>query len=100
MTESITFNKVIPMNTFITSITSKGQVTVPVEIRRKLGIDTADKLRVKEVNGTVVFEKDDYWADFAKLQKKVQKHREDNNIEPLSDNEITNLRGQSWQLTL
>ena len=82
------------MNTFITSITSKGQVTVPVEIRRKLGID---KLRVKEGNGTVVFEKDDYWADFAKLQKKVQKHREDNNIEPLSDNEITNLRGQSWQ---
>jgi AbrB family looped-hinge helix DNA binding protein len=85
------------MNTFITSITSKGQVTVPAEIRRKLGIATADKLRVKEVNGVVVLEKDDYWADFEKIQKKVQKHRNDNDVQPLSDEEITDLRGQSWQ---
>lgn len=85
------------MNTFITSITSKGQVTVPVEIRRKLGIDTADKLRVKEVNGTVVLEKDDYWADFEKIQKKIQKHRKDNNIAPLTVEEASELREKTWQ---
>jgi len=53
-------------------MTSKGQVTVPADIRHKLGLSTSDKLRVKEVKGQIVFEKDDYWSEFERLQKKYK----------------------------
>jgi AbrB family looped-hinge helix DNA binding protein len=83
------------MNVF-TTMTTKGQVTVPAEIRRKLGLTPSDRLRVKEVNGKVVLEKDDYWAEFERLQKKIQKHRKSKGIMPLSLKEIEAMRGQAW----
>ncbi|MFO0970781.1 MAG: AbrB/MazE/SpoVT family DNA-binding domain-containing protein [Candidatus Saccharimonadales bacterium] len=85
------------MKTFSTTITSKGQVTVPVTIRRKLGISTSDRLRVKEVKGQIILEKDDYWVEFERLQKKVQKHRKERGIAPLLVEEIEQLRDQAWK---
>ncbi len=32
------------MKAFISTISSKGQVTIPVDVRRRLGVDTADKV--------------------------------------------------------
>lgn len=32
------------MKEIISTITSKGQITIPVEVRRHLGVDTADKV--------------------------------------------------------
>lgn len=84
------------MKTFTTTITSKGQVTVPASIRKKLGISPSDRLRVKEVKGRVVLEKDNYWAEFERLQQKVQKHRKEKGITPLSIEEIEILRDQAW----
>jgi antitoxin PrlF len=38
----------------VSTITSKGQITLPVEIRRHLGLDTGDKLAfVVDEDGTV-----------------------------------------------
>jgi AbrB family looped-hinge helix DNA binding protein len=36
--------KALPVTTKIATVTSKGQVTIPVEIRRLLGAKTGDKL--------------------------------------------------------
>lgn len=32
------------MKEFVATISSKGQVTIPVDIRRKLGVETSDKV--------------------------------------------------------
>ncbi len=37
----------------LAKVTSKGQVTIPVEIRRKLGIKTGDKVLFMEESGRV-----------------------------------------------
>jgi AbrB family looped-hinge helix DNA binding protein len=41
----------------ITSVTSKGQVTIPVEIRRKLGIKPHDRVRFVMDDGAVRIER-------------------------------------------
>lgn len=38
-------------------ITSKGQITIPVEVRRELGVKTGDKVRFKRQNGGVRLER-------------------------------------------
>lgn len=35
---------ITPMREIISSITSKGQVTIPAEVRRRLGVKTRDKV--------------------------------------------------------
>ena len=37
----------------LAKVTSKGQITIPVEIRRKLGIKNGDKILFMEEGGTV-----------------------------------------------
>lgn len=37
--------KPVPAQSYSAKITSKGQITVPVEIRRSLGVKTGDKIR-------------------------------------------------------
>ncbi len=41
---------------YISTITSKGQVTIPAAVRRALGVDTADKLVFRIVGGKVEIE--------------------------------------------
>jgi AbrB family looped-hinge helix DNA binding protein len=41
---------------YISTITSKGQVTIPAAIRRALGVDAADKLVFRIVDGKVEVE--------------------------------------------
>lgn len=41
---------------YISTITSKGQVTIPAAVRRALGVDTADKLVFRIVDGKVEIE--------------------------------------------
>lgn len=43
-------------NTFVASVSSKGQVTIPVELRRILGISEPDRVLFREVDGLVVLE--------------------------------------------
>jgi len=40
--------KAIPAQIFRAKVTSKGQITVPVEIRRSLGVKSGDKIRFVE----------------------------------------------------
>ncbi len=84
------------MNKLTTTVTIKGQVTVPAAIRRKLGIHTSDTLHIREERGKIILEKDDYWSEFERLQEKVQKHRKKKGITPLTDAEIDALRSDAW----
>ena len=39
------------------SVTRKGQITIPVELRRKFGIDEGSKVEVMEEEGIIVIRK-------------------------------------------
>jgi bifunctional DNA-binding transcriptional regulator/antitoxin component of YhaV-PrlF toxin-antitoxin module len=40
--------------TYIVSITSQGQISIPIQLRRKLGLDKHKKALVREENGELV----------------------------------------------
>ncbi len=45
--------KPVPATFFRAKVTSKGQITVPVEIRRSLGVKTGDHLRFEQQEGGI-----------------------------------------------
>jgi AbrB family looped-hinge helix DNA binding protein len=53
-----TATKAIPAQSFRAKITSKGQITVPVEIRKSLGVKTGDHLRFEPQEGGIRVVKD------------------------------------------
>jgi antitoxin PrlF len=62
---------------FQSRITSKGQVTVPVEVRRKLGLKRGDRVEFRELGGeTIIVRAAETESPFAKfdgiLAKKVK----------------------------
>jgi AbrB family looped-hinge helix DNA binding protein len=48
-----TVSKPTPAPSFRAKITSKGQITVPVEIRKSLGLKTGDHLRFEQQEGGI-----------------------------------------------
>lgn len=68
-------------------VTRKGQITIPVEIRKKLGIKEGDHLAVEAIGDKVVFEKVPNLldmcgifagqADIEELKKEIDKMREE-----------------------
>jgi AbrB family looped-hinge helix DNA binding protein len=48
-----TVTKPIPAQSFRAKVTSKGQITVPVEIRRSLGVKPGDKIRFEQQEGGI-----------------------------------------------
>ena len=41
----------------VSKITSKGQITIPQQVRKKLGVGPGDKVEFRELNGKFVVEK-------------------------------------------
>ena len=41
----------------MSKITSKGQVTIPVEVRRALGLDVGDTILFEKIDGDIVIKK-------------------------------------------
>ena len=56
----------------IAKLTSKGQITIPVEIRNKLGVDTGDQLIFLEKNGVVLIVRADNLDAMARYQKYLE----------------------------
>ncbi|MBO5623797.1 MAG: AbrB/MazE/SpoVT family DNA-binding domain-containing protein [Butyrivibrio sp.] len=56
----------------IAKITSKGQVTIPVGIRNKLGVDTGDQLIFLEKNGVVIIVKADNLDAMTRYQRYLE----------------------------
>ena len=53
-------------------VTSKGQVCIPVEIRKKLGLDTGDQLAFIEKDGVMIVVKTDNFDALARYQKYME----------------------------
>ncbi len=78
-------------------MTSKGQITVPVEIRRKLGLKKGEKINIKLKGNTAVIEANDWQNDLRVLQKRMSAHLKQHNIKPLSDEELDEAINQASQ---
>ncbi len=81
---------------YSTNLTSKGQVTVPVNIRRRLGLKAGEpvRFRVTEAN-QVILEKNTWKDDLAQLQHEVADQLKKRAIKPLDDDELDQLINQS-----
>lgn len=73
---------------YSSTMTSKGQVTIPAEIRRKLGFKPGESIRFKLSENVVKIEKNDWQGELDKLHRKVARHLKKHNIKPLSDEEL------------
>lgn len=76
--------------TYKTTITSKGQMTLPASFRRKLGIKPGEQLSVNMQGNKVVVEKIDWLSNLRKLQAKNQTHMRKHGIKPMTDEELDN----------
>ena len=55
----------------LAKVTSKGQVTIPIEIRKKLGIKNGDKILFVEESGRI------YMMNCVKLREHLQEKQKD-----------------------
>ncbi len=73
---------------FSTTITQKGQVTLPVRIRRSLGLKTGERVRIEIMGTTAVISKDTYWEELTALRRKLSSHVKAKGLSGLSAEEI------------
>ena len=59
----------------VTKITSKGQITIPQKIRKRLGVGPGDKVEFKELDGKFVVEKKIELSPFDKYVGYLRKKR-------------------------
>lgn len=77
-------------------MTSKGQVTVPADIRRKLGLKPGESVRFRlGQTNKVVIEKNDWKQRLDELHKETAKHLKKHNIQPLSDEDLDSAINQA-----
>ncbi len=84
--------------TYSTTLTQKGQVTIPVNIRRQLKLTPGESVSFRvSKKGQVVVEKNDWKKRLEKLQDQVTDHLKKHHIPVLSDAELQRLIEQSGQ---
>ena len=76
-------------------MTSKGQVTVPVEIRRKLGLKPGQIVSFDLTGDTVRIEQPDWRKQLEVLHERVRQHMERKGLKPLTDEELREARSQA-----
>jgi len=84
--------------THSTTVTSKGQVTIPADIRRSLNLKAGEMVRFKLAkNNQVLIEKNDWKRELDILHKEVAFNLKKHHIKPLSDDELDNEINSSAQ---
>jgi AbrB family looped-hinge helix DNA binding protein len=83
----ITCGNVIPMS-FTTTLTSKGQMTIPVAFRRRLGVIPGESMSVRMQGNKVIVEKNDWRRSLHRLQADNRAYLNKRGIKPLSDEDL------------
>jgi len=83
----------------ITTITTKGQIVIPKQIRTQLDLHPGIKLSVEIVDGLLVLQPVDTQSQLDRIHTKVRKHMISHNISPVSDEGIQQARLGVWNHT-
>jgi len=87
--------------TYSITITSKGQVTIPADIRRNLDLKAGESVRFKLGNDNqVVIEKNDWKRSLNKLHGAIAVQLKKHNIKLLSDEELDEAINESIVISL
>lgn len=73
---------------YTTTVSSKGQIVIPEEIRKLLLIKPGFKINVSVNKGKIIMEIDNYELRLEQARIKNRQHIKDDNIEPISDEDI------------
>ncbi|MCG8500114.1 MAG: AbrB/MazE/SpoVT family DNA-binding domain-containing protein [Firmicutes bacterium] len=82
----------------VAKISSKGQITIPVEIRKKLGLKEGDKVVFVEQNNNVILLNSNQLA-FKEFQKEMEGEAEKADIKTEQDvvDMVKEVRKQIWE---
>jgi AbrB family looped-hinge helix DNA binding protein len=80
-----------------TTVTSKGQIVIPLDIRQKLGIQSGFKMQVSVKNNQVIMEVDNYQTKLESFRDKTKKHIQKNKLNQISDSDIQQAKNDLWQ---
>lgn len=70
---------------YTSTMTSKGQVTVPVAIRRRLKLHPGQPVQFTVNDNAIVLEGQSWREDLSQLHKKAAAHLRKHNIKPVTD---------------
>ncbi len=70
------------------TVTSKGQMTLPVEFRKKLGIKPGERVTVDLKGDKVIVQKNNWREEVDKIHAKVAAHMKRHDIKPMSIEEM------------
>jgi bifunctional DNA-binding transcriptional regulator/antitoxin component of YhaV-PrlF toxin-antitoxin module len=76
--------------TYTVSITSQGQISIPIQLRRKLGLDKSKKALIREENGELVVKP---VKDFLELGGSLKEYAKGK--KPLSNKELDEVIAQA-----
>lgn len=74
--------------TYNSTVTSKGQMTLPVEFRKKLGIKPGERVTVDLKGDKVIVQKNNWQAELRKIQAANREYMKKSGIKPLADEEL------------
>lgn len=76
--------------TYITTITSKGQMTLPAAFRKKLGVRPGERLTLDIRGDSVIVKKDNWRQELEELHAQVAKHMQKHHNKPMTDLQLDN----------
>ena len=74
--------------TYSTTLTSKGQMTLPVAFRKKLGLKPGERVLVEMRGNEVIILKNNWLENLQKIQKENQSYLKKRGIKSLTDEEL------------
>jgi|694.fasta_scaffold67133_3 AbrB family looped-hinge helix DNA binding protein len=81
----------------VATLTTKGQIVIPVKIREELSIDVGTKINIEIVDGKIVMSLIDIQSKLSKFRKKVRTNLKTNKKVKISDEEINLAKANLWK---
>jgi AbrB family looped-hinge helix DNA binding protein len=74
--------------TYSTTLTSKGQMTLPAAFRKKLGLKPGEQILMEMRGNEVVIQKNNWLENLRRLQEENRTYMKKRGIKPLTDEEL------------
>ena len=76
--------------TYSTTLTSKGQMTLPAPFRKKLGLKPGEQVLIEMRGKEVIIQKDNWQESLQRVQEQNRAYLKKKGIKPLTDTELDN----------